>query len=67
MFGRERPLAGLPYTTPRESADALEYLGHSDTLDKAVKEMVQEELRKEEERINRKRKEADAYSLGQWV
>ncbi len=67
VFGRERPLAGLPYSTAQENADALEYLDHREKLDKAVAETIREELRKEEERINSTRKEVEPFSIGQWV
>jgi hypothetical protein len=36
LFGRQRPLATLPYQTPRESVDAHEFFTHQATIDEFV-------------------------------
>ncbi len=66
LFGRERPLAGLPYTFPRAHPEATELFDFIEKCTVFITEKLRQELKKEEDQVNRKR-HSEIYIPGQWV
>ena len=54
-FGRERPLSGLPYSLPRMSPDAENFIDGITAIDAWALKLLREELQKEERNANRTR------------
>ncbi len=67
VFGRERPLAGLPYSLPRRSPDADELCDGIAQIDEWALQKLRAELAREEEQINRSRPTRDNFKVGDWV
>ena len=43
VFGRQWPLAGLPYSVPKVSEDAIEFFKRMEGMDKRVAKKLHEE------------------------
>ena len=57
VFGRHRPMAGLPYRPPKESEDATSFLERIKKQDAVVATQLNEIHRKRAEGVNKKRRE----------
>ena len=55
FFGRERPLAGVPYETPVECEDAKAFFERQKVVERAVAKLLNEKHLKKEGWVNRKR------------
>jgi hypothetical protein len=67
VFGRERPLGGLPRSLPRAHPSAEEFLDGVEIIDQFALKVLREELQKAEEVVNRNRPTRDVFKVGQWV
>jgi transposase InsO family protein len=67
VFGRERSVAGIPSRLSRRCPGAEEFFEHMGRVDEIATGVLREELRKEEERLNRHRKDAVEYQRDEWV
>ena len=52
VYGRQRPLAGLPYSTPKVSDDAIEFFKRMERMDERVARKLNEEHERRVEQIN---------------
>ena len=68
VFGRERPLGGLPYTAVRASPDAEEFLDGVEKIDAWALQALRQELKKQEDAINRSRHVwYGQIKIGDWI
>ena len=67
VFGRQRALAGLPWTTPRECPDAAEFLEHMRQVDANLARLLNAAHEKVARRVNAHRKEGPDFQVGDWV
>ena len=67
VFGRDRPLAGLPWTPENIVYEAEEFFEHMNDLDNKIAEKLQEAHDKVTERVNANRKARKPISEGDWV
>ena len=67
FFGRDRPLAGLPYLPPRECEDASAFIKRQAEVDAWVAHTLNEKHRKEAENINKNRSIPSRFEIGQKV
>ena len=67
VYGRQRPLAGLPYEVPRVCEDAVEFFKRMEELDQRVAKHLDDEHRTRCELINAGRKEKLIYPNGSKV
>jgi hypothetical protein len=67
LFGRERPLAGVPYTPPRECEDAQEFFRRMKDIDERVARVLNKKHEEEAKRINKGRKELKPLEMGTLV
>jgi hypothetical protein len=67
LFGRERPLARLPYKPVRECEDAISFFDRQRQVDKKVAEVLNMEHKKRQERINRSRPHLTPFEIGTHV
>jgi hypothetical protein len=67
LFGRERPLAGIPYTPPRECEDALQFHHRMMEVDRQVAETLNRVHAMQAQRINRERKDMEPIPVGTQV
>jgi len=56
LFGRERPLAGIPYSPPRECEDACQFFKRMEEIDRQVAEVLNEVHAAQARRVNQGRK-----------
>jgi hypothetical protein len=64
LFGRERPLAGCPYSPPKECEDAIVFFQHMREIDEKVATELNRKHRVEESRVNATRKELHPLIVG---
>ena len=63
VYGRQRPLAGLPYSIPKVSEDVVEFFKIMESMDKRVARKLNEEHERRVSKINQSRKEKPLYEL----
>ena len=64
LFGRDRPLAGTPYTPPRECEDAQQFFKRMSDIDRHVAETLNGLHVMQAERINQNRKDMPPLKVG---
>ena len=64
LFGRERPLAGIPYTPPRECEDALQFFNRMTEIDRKISETLNNLHKIQAQRTNQHRKDLEPLKLG---
>ena len=64
LFGRERPLAGRPYTPPRECEDAQQFFKRMAEIDRKVADTLNRTHEQQAQRVNRDRKEMEPLKVG---
>ena len=67
LFGRDRPLGGLPYKPPREAEDARAFFARQEELAKQAAKIVNELHAKEFARINSSRPNRTPFNVGDMV
>ena len=67
LFGRERPLANVPYQPSRECEDAKQFFDRMKEIDEKVSRELNERHTKLAARINASRKETETYQVGMKV
>ena len=67
IYGRYRPLAGLPYQAPRVSEDAVEYFDRMQQLDDNVAKHLDAIHQKQVDWKNRNRHHKPKYVVGERV
>ena len=67
VFGRERPVGGLPYSIPRSNPDAQEFFDGIELIDRWALDILRKELHRVQEYENRKRPLGPEFQVGQWV
>jgi hypothetical protein len=67
LFGRQRPLAGKPYTPPRVAEDAKAFVERMTNIDEKVAEFLNTKHQREFEQRNRHRKDFPRLGVGQKV
>ena len=66
-FGRERPLAGVPYQPPVECEDAVAFFERKKVVDRAVAKLLNEKHLKKEVWVNRSRAQPPPFLVGDLV
>jgi hypothetical protein len=67
LFGRERPLSGVPYEPPKECEDALQFFRKMQDIDKKVSEALNRQHEIQAKRVNLSRKEMEPIEIGTQV
>ena len=67
LFGRERNTANLPYQPPTECEDAQDFFKRMNELDQRVAKAVNEIHKRDQARINARRKKFPPLAIGQTV
>ena len=67
LFGRERPLAGIPYTPPRECEDAQQFFHRMSEIDKQVADILNRTHEHQARRVNQGRKDMCPLKVGDQV
>jgi hypothetical protein len=67
LFGRERPMAGIPYTPPRECEDARQFFDRMTEIDRIVAEALNKVHEAQARRINKGRQEMPPLAVGDKV
>jgi len=67
VYGRQRPMKGLPYKPPIEAEDATRFFSRMEKLMAKVAEQLNEMHKKAAEYINEKRKNKSIYGVGEKV
>jgi hypothetical protein len=67
LMGRERPLAGLPYTSNRECPEAHEYFDHIQEIDKQVAKRLEATHAAAQQRHNSKIRVRPPFQIGDTV
>ena len=67
LFGRERPLAGLPYTPAKECEDAQQFFRRMGEIDQKVADALNRAHSAQAQRINQGRKEMQPFKIGDVV
>ena len=67
VFGRQRSLAGLPWTTPRECEEADDFFNRMQIVDMQVARALNEAHQALANRLNAKHRERPAVAMGDWV
>ena len=68
VFGRERPMGGLPYSLPRAHTEAEEFLDGMEQIDKFAPGILRKSLEAQEQTANRKRLQTlFGHKVGDWV
>ena len=67
LFGRERPLSGLPYPAPRYAEDAQEFFTRMEKLDREIAQRLQKLHDKQQERCNLSLAEPAQFKVGDTV
>jgi len=63
VYGRERPMKGLPYTPPREAEDAIRFFDRMEKLREKVAKHLNHLHERAAEYINKKRQEKPIYKV----
>jgi hypothetical protein len=64
LFGRERPLANIPYQPPRECEDAQQFFDRMKEVDSRVAQRLPEMHEKQIERLYQERVELTPFKKG---
>ena len=67
LFGRLRPLDGIPYEPTREAPDASDFLAHMRDMDVKVAKRLNEVHERDAEAVNRKRRPHEPFLPGDRV
>lgn len=67
VFGRDRPMANLPYRPTRECEDATDFFEKQRQTDEKVAKVLNEKHAHRQEVINAKRRDWDPFDLGTYV
>ena len=67
LFGRRRPMAGIPYCNPQVCEEATEFYDRLEELDERVRKIITKQHQTEVDRLNRTRKSKEPYAVGDWV
>jgi len=67
LFGRQRPLAGVPYSTPTECENSKEFFARQREVDRAVARVLNEKHAKQVGAANRGRVDPPALSIGDQI
>jgi hypothetical protein len=67
VFGRERPLAGLPIPIEVRCPSADMFIEHMAELDKHISKVLNEELQKQEKRLNKTRPRKLQFENEEWA
>jgi hypothetical protein len=67
VFGRDRPLANLPYNPPRECEDAVKFFDRQREVDEKVAKFLNERHARREESLNLGRHEFEPFEVGAHV
>jgi hypothetical protein len=67
LFGRVRPLAGIPYTPPKECEDAQQFFKRMEFIDKKVSKILNHIHQVQSNRVNQTRKEMESLQIGSQV
>ena len=67
VFGRQRPLAQVPASSPHECQDASEFFAHMKHIDERVSDMLNEHHAKLAARLNNTRADSSTFQLGDKV
>ena len=67
IFGRDRPLGGVPYSPPRFSEDAEDFIQRIKDVEESVARKLNEKHRKQAEQVNKGRKDAPRLKPGDKV
>ena len=67
VFGRERALGGVPWTTEKNCKEAEEYFSHMAEMDSAIAQRMNLAHEVIARRVNGRRHKRPPYELGDWV
>ena len=67
VFGRERPLVGLPTSIEVRCPTADAFMDHMQDLDRHVSHLLNDELAKQEARLNKRRPREVEFEPEEWV
>ena len=67
LFGRERNLAGVPYTIPRECEGAEAFFTRMEGIEREAAAYLNKIHRRESDRVNSQRSDGVVYAEGDWV
>jgi len=67
LFGRPRPLAGIPYESPKECEDAQNFFHRMKEIDHKVAEILNHKHEIQAKRVNKGRKEMEPFSMNAMV
>ena len=67
IFGRPRPIAGLPYDPPRECENSGEFLICMEEIDRKVAHIINEKHKLLASRLNKARREREVLEIGSKV
>ena len=67
VFGRERPTGGLPTSIEVRCPTADVFMDHMNMLDKHIAKVLNDELRKQEMRLNKHRPRTLEFEPNEWV
>ena len=67
VFGRERAMAGLPWSPARECPEAREFFDRMQLIDQSVANALNEAHEALAEKVNSHRRERPPYEVGEWV
>jgi hypothetical protein len=67
IFGRDRNLPGIPFTSQKEAIDARKFMDHMQDLDHKISTLLNELHQKDAESFNAKRRERRTFKTGDAV
>ena len=67
LFGRERPLAGIPYTPARECEDSAAFFRRMSEIDRQVADTLNRVHAAQQRRINQDRRDMSPFKVGDKV
>ena len=67
LFGRERPIAGMPYQPSRENEDAKNFIERQRKIDTEIAEILNTKHQKDFEASNKRRSQGSTFQVGDHV
>ena len=67
VFGRDRPLGMIPYTPPKISEDAEDFVKRIQEVEQVVADRLNQKHRKQADQVNKGRKDFPRFSAGEKV